>query len=119
MIGGDCSPSQRTFASCVNSGCHGSESGARNAYVSIQKTLNSLLDQLWEDSDGDHVMEASDRGVLPQVIARGFEADLDPDDSTMNPAKGAMWNAMLAWTDDRTQWSDGEVNRETLLIPSQ
>ena len=27
----------------------------------------------------------------------------------MNPAKGAMWNAMLAWTTDRPQWSDGEV----------
>jgi hypothetical protein len=75
----------------------------------IQKTLNSLLDQLWEDSDNDHVMEASDGGVLPQVIAKGLEAELDPDDPTVNPAKGAMWNAMLAWTDDRAQWSDGEV----------
>jgi len=54
-------------------------------------------------------MEAADGGLLPQVIALGFESDLDPEDDTMTPAKGALWNAMLAWTDDRTQWSDGEV----------
>jgi len=71
--------------------------------------MNSLLDELWADTDGDHVMEAIDGGLLPEVIAMGFEADLDPDDPTVTPAKGAMWNAMLAWTDDRTHWSDGEV----------
>jgi hypothetical protein len=54
-------------------------------------------------------MDATDGGLLPQVIEKGFEADMDPTDPTMTPAKGALWNAMLAWTDDRTHWSDGEV----------
>jgi hypothetical protein len=71
--------------------------------------LNVLLDELWADTDGDHVLEATDGGLLPQVIAQGFGSDLDPDDDALTPAKGAMWNAMLAWTDDRPHWSDGEV----------
>ncbi len=105
----DCYPAERTFAGCVGSGCHGGEWSARNAYIRARTRLNLLLDELWADIDGDHVLEATDKGLLPQVIALGFASDLDPDDSAMNPAKGGMWNAMLAWTDDRTQWSDGEV----------
>jgi hypothetical protein len=105
----DCPVTERTFAGCVGSGCHGGEWSARNAYVRVRTRLNNLLDELWADTDGDHVIEATDSGLLPQVIALGFESDLNPEDETMTPAKGAMWNAMLAWTDDRVQWSDGEV----------
>lgn len=109
IVADDCPATERTFAGCVGSGCHGGEWSARNAYVRVRSRLNTLLDELWADTDGDHVMEAADGGLLPQVIALGFESDLDPEDDTMTPAKGALWNAMLAWTDDRTQWSDGEV----------
>ncbi len=109
VVKDDCPVEERSFASCVGSGCHGGEWSARNAYVRVRQRLNNLLDELWTDVDGDHVMEATDRGVLPQVLGLGLESDLDPDDSTVTPAKGAMWNAMLAWTDDRVQWSDGEV----------
>jgi predicted CXXCH cytochrome family protein len=105
----ECSLEERTFQACAGSGCHGSEAFARAAYSRVRNRLNVLLDALWADTDQDHVMEASDGGLLPQVIAKGFVSDLDPDDSTMTPAKGAMWNAMLAWTDDRPHWSDGEV----------
>lgn len=107
--GGDCAPKDRTFAACARTGCHGSELSAQNAYTKIRSRLNALLDELWTDTDMDRVLEASDGGVLPQVIALGYGADLDPSTSTVTPAKGAMWNAMLAWTDDRPQWSDGEV----------
>jgi hypothetical protein len=68
-----------------------------------------LLDELWEDTDGDRVLEASDGGVLPQVLASGYGEALDLESQTVTPAKGAMWNAMLAWTEDRPQWSAGEV----------
>ena len=106
---GDCGLDERTFATCASSGCHGSQGLARSAYTRNRDRLNTLLDQLWEDTDGDHVMEATDGGLLPGVIAQGNGADLDPDSDTITPAKGALWNAMLAWTDDRTHWSDGEV----------
>ena len=109
VANGECAVNERTFAGCVGSGCHGSELGAQNAYQRVRSRLNSLLDELWSDSDGDRVLEATDGGLLPQVIAKGLEAELDPDDSTVTPAKGAMWNAMLAWTEDRPQWSNGEV----------
>ncbi|MGD2122182.1 MAG: cytochrome c3 family protein, partial [Gemmatimonadota bacterium] len=110
VVRDDCPPEERTFAGCLGSGCHGGEWSARNAYVRVRNRLNVLLDQLWEDSDGDRVLEASDGGVLPQVLDLGHGEDLDLEDPTVTPAKGAMWNAMLAWTDDRPQWSDGEIN---------
>jgi predicted CXXCH cytochrome family protein len=106
---GRCAPEERTFAACAGAGCHGSEGSARNAYTRVRDRLNVLLDELWADRDRDGELEVTDGGLLPQVVAKGFGADLDPDDSTMTPAKGALWNAMLAWTDDRTQWSDGTI----------
>ncbi|MFC1661894.1 cytochrome c3 family protein [Gemmatimonadota bacterium] len=107
--GGACSLEDRSFAACAASGCHATESMARKAYSRVRARLNVLLDELWTDTDRDRKLEADDGGLLPQVIAKGLGADLDPDDSTMTPAKGAMWNAMLAWTDDRPHWSDGEI----------
>lgn len=109
VAGGDCTLQDRTFGACVASGCHGSESLARSAYSRGWNRINSLLDLLWADTDEDHVMEATDGGILPEVIAMGFESDLDPDSPEVTPAKGALWNGMLAWTDDRSHWSDGEV----------
>jgi len=108
--GGECEVADRTFAACVGSGCHGNEVVARSRYLKLQADLNSLLDQLWADTDGDHVLEGTDGGLLPQLVARGDAAELDPEDSDVTPAKGAMWNAMLAWTDERAEWSEGEVD---------
>jgi hypothetical protein len=104
-----CDLEDRTFATCAGVGCHGSEGSARSAYTRVRDRLNVLLDELWADTDRDRKLEATDGGLLPQVVAKGFASDLDPDSSTMTPAKGAMWNAMLAWTDDRTHWSDGRI----------
>ncbi len=108
-VGGDCEIQQRDFTGCTESGCHGSPEAARSAYLVAWQRINGLLDELWYDTDGDNVMEATDAGLLPQVIAQGKESDLDPGSSTVTVAKGAMWNAMLAWTDDRAFWSNGEV----------
>jgi predicted CXXCH cytochrome family protein len=106
---GKCSLSERTFAACAGSGCHATPTSAQGAYLRVRERLNTLLDELWVDKVGDRRLGANDEGLLPQVIAKGFVADLDPEDPTMTPAKGALWNAMLAWTDDRPHWSDGRV----------
>ena len=107
----DCAVEERSFASCTGSGCHGTETLARNAYVRNLHRLNVLLDELWEDTDGDRSLEATDGGLLPRVLVVA-PSDLDPSTSTMTPAKGAVWNAMLAWTDDRPHWSDARVRGE-------
>lgn len=106
---GNCEVEDRTFDACTGSGCHGSPSLARTAYVRVRDRINVLLDELWEDSNRNHILEETDGGLLPQVLAAGFRSDLNPGTSDMTPAKGAMWNAMLAWTDDRPHWSEGTV----------
>jgi predicted CXXCH cytochrome family protein len=107
--GGNCDVEDRTFGSCATSGCHGSESLARTRYLVLQDRLNTLLDELWEDSNGNHAIDATDGGLLAQLVARGMYAEMNPTTSTVTPAKGAMWNALLAWTDDRSHWADGTV----------
>ncbi len=104
-----CPVEERTFASCAGSGCHADQDYARRAYLKRQDRLNVLLDQLWADTDRDHVLETTDGGLLPKVLAKGLAAELNLESSTVTPAKGAIWNAMLAWTDDRPHWADGEV----------
>lgn len=105
----DCSLDRRYFQGCTGSGCHGSVDLARAAYLRTKDRLNSLLDQLWVDSNKNRVMDITDAGLLPQVLAKGYWDDLNPNSSRMTPAKGALWNAMLAWTDDRPHWSAAEV----------
>jgi predicted CXXCH cytochrome family protein len=106
---GICSVEERSFAGCTGSGCHGNETLARTAYLRTKDRLNLLLDELWSDSDHDGILESTDGGLLPRVLAKGYSEDLNPSSPTVTPAKGAIWNAMLAWTDDRPQWSDGRV----------
>lgn len=71
--------------------------------------LNRLLDELWFDTDGDHVMDATDAGLLPQVVAQGDTSQINVEDDVVTVAEGALWNAMLAYTSDRTWWGDGEA----------
>ena len=49
----DCATEERSFASCSTSGCHGSETAARSAYIvagvriaDLVTELNALLDQV-------------------------------------------------------------------------
>ncbi len=106
---GPCTVSERDFRACSASGCHGSETAARSAYTVVVGRLERLLDDLWFDTDGNGIMDVTDGGVLPQVVAQGDTAELNVDDDVVTVAEGALWNAMLAFTDSRPWFGDGEA----------
>lgn len=106
---GPCAVGQRDFRACATSGCHGTAISARSAYTVLVQRLNNLVDQLWTDRNGDHVIDATDGGLLPQVVAMGDTSQLNVSDQLVTVAEGAMWNAQLAHTDERPEWGDGEV----------
>jgi predicted CXXCH cytochrome family protein len=110
---GPCSLSERNFKACATSGCHGSESAARSAFRALQARLEYLLDQLWFDSDSNRVMDPTDTGLLPRLVARArTRADsnqLNLNDAVLTVAEGAMWNAQLAAIESRPFWTSGRV----------
>lgn len=106
---GDCALSERRFDACATSGCHGTPDVARGLYTSITIELNFFLDQLWEDANDDHVIDVTDSGLLPLVVAQGDTLELDPTDDLVTTAEGALWNAQLAFTNERPYFGDGEV----------
>jgi len=108
-VPGPCDLTSRDFQACATSGCHGTESAARSALIVVEGRLHNLLDQLWTDTDANHVMDATDAGLLPQVVAQGDATQLDVGDQLITIAEGALWNAQLAHTPDRPYWADGEV----------
>jgi len=105
----------RDFSACANGACHiGGPSVARSAYVTFRGRLDNLLDQIWTDVNGNGVIDPTptDAGLLPQMVARGTAADsaaLNFGSTTTTVAKGTLWNAALAATDDRPQFLSGKV----------
>ncbi|HSM18534.1 MAG TPA: hypothetical protein VK845_16220, partial [Gemmatimonadales bacterium] len=72
--------------------------------------LEFLLDQLWFDTNADHIIDVADAGLLPQIVAMGDTTQLDVSGASgVSVAMGAMWNAYLAYTSTRAFWSDFEV----------
>jgi predicted CXXCH cytochrome family protein len=108
-VPGPCSLAERNFKGCAVSGCHGTENAARAAFVAVRSRMNLLTDLLWTDTDNDSVLDPTDSGVLPQVLAQAIAANdsnqINLYDATFTPAEGAIWNAQLAFTHDRPQWS--------------
>lgn len=110
IVDGDCEVSQRDFRACATSGCHGSVGAARTAYQVVQKRMDVLTDALWADTDNDSVMETTDGGLLPQILAQAIaannlnEINLYDNDPDLTPADGAIWNAQLASTANRAYW---------------
>jgi len=109
-VPGTCPDEERYFDSCANSGCHFTGDFARMGdYGPFQERLNFLLDNLWADSDGNRVIDATDGGLLPQIVARADTFQLVLTDDSVTVAEGALWNAQLAFNWDRTHFGDGEV----------
>lgn len=108
----DCALAQRDFTACTAAGCHGTTQAARSAYVAVESRLDNLVDQLWTDTNGNGVIDGTDGGLLAQMVARDSPADraaLDFSSNVTTTAKGALWNAALAATDNRPQFLNGKV----------
>jgi predicted CXXCH cytochrome family protein len=111
-ITGSCVVTQRDFGACATSGCHATPIAARSAYITVITNLDNLLDQLWNDVNSNGVIDGTDTGLLPEMVARGTPTDsaaLDFGSNVTTTAKGALWNAALAATDDKAYFLNGQV----------
>jgi predicted CXXCH cytochrome family protein len=118
-IPGNCAVTQRDFGACATSGCHATPTAARSAFITVQTNIDNLLDQLWVDVNGNSTIDAGDTlvggtpaGLLPAMVIRGTAADtaaLNFGTNVTTTAKGALWNAALAATDDRQYFLGGKV----------
>ncbi|HTM33337.1 MAG TPA: cytochrome c3 family protein, partial [Vicinamibacterales bacterium] len=105
------------FGACSNSGCHSSAAVAKNAYVTFRGRLDNLLDQIWTDNNADNIIDSTDAGLIPQLVARAMRPGATAADSAeiffgnnlTTVAKGTLWNAALAATDDRPYFTSGRV----------
>lgn len=105
----DCTLEERNFEACATSGCHAGASAARGAFVTTRTRINNLLDELWEDTDEDAVLETTDGGLLPQVLAQEGPSEIDVFDTQFTTAEGALWNAQISYTNQRPHWGNGTV----------
>lgn len=116
-VPGSCAVTQRDFSACSNGACHiGGPTTARAAYLTVIANLNNLLNQLWNDTNANATIDATDTGVLPAMVARGTAADsaaLNFGSNVTTTAKGALWNAALAATDDKAYFLGGKVYGRT------
>jgi hypothetical protein len=75
--------------------------------------MNTLTDLLWNDVDGDSLLETTDTGLLPRILAQSIAAgdsnEINLYNSELTPAEGAIWNAELASTNERLQWRSFKV----------
>ncbi len=107
-----CLLAERDFSACATSGCHLNQQAARSAYIAVEGRMDNLLDQIWLDSDSNGVIDATDGGLIPQLLARGTAADsaeLDFSSNVTTVAKGTLFNAALAATNSRPQFLSGQV----------
>ncbi|HEY6108376.1 MAG TPA: hypothetical protein VIV56_05655, partial [Gemmatimonadales bacterium] len=112
-VPGACAITQRDFSACSNAACHiGGPTTARGAYISVITNLNNLLNQLWNDTNANDTIDATDTGLLPAMVARGTAADsaaLNFGTTVTTTAKGALFNAALAATEDKAYFLGGTV----------
>jgi predicted CXXCH cytochrome family protein len=107
--GGDCAynATARFWTGCVNSGCHADAGAAAALFNSTRLEVQVLLDVLWTDSNKDKVLETTDGGLLPQVLALNPSTTVPATDSAffcctgttkdnnLSVAEGALFNARM------------------------
>jgi predicted CXXCH cytochrome family protein len=107
------------FTACSTSNCHiGGPQVARLAYQTLKGELNNYLDQIWTDANHNGVIDSFpvDGGLMPQIIRPALRpgataADSAPLNFRTNEttvAKGTLWNAALAATEDRPIFLSGK-----------
>ena len=106
--GGDCAytATTRFWTGCVNAGCHADENAAANLFNGTRAEVDVLIDILWID-DGDAVLEVTDGGLLPRVLAQNPSTTVPATDSAfycctaaakdnnLSIAEGALFNARM------------------------
>ena len=108
------------FSACSTSNCHiGGPQVARLAYQTLKSELNGYLDQIWKDNNANGIIDSAgvDAGLVPQLVARALRpgaiaADSAPisfRNNVTSVAKGTLWNAALAATEDRPQFLNGKL----------
>jgi len=104
---GDCAVSERLFTACAS--CHGSQSNARSVFELFRLEVDSLLDVLWEDTNDNEIIDATDGGYFAMLVANGDAKELDRSDTLFTAAEGALYNAQIAATHTREVFLGGEV----------
>jgi predicted CXXCH cytochrome family protein len=111
------------FTACSSSNCHiGGPQVAKLAYQTLKGELNNYLDQIWTDNPsagtvGTIDSAGIDGGLLPQLVARAMRPGATAADSAplnfrtnvTTVAKGTLWNAALAATEERKIFLAGRV----------
>lgn len=108
------------FTACSTSNCHiGGPQVAKLAYQTLKGELNNYLDQIWTDNNGNGIIDSAgiDGGLMPQLVSRALRPGATAADSApinfrnnvTSVAKGTLWNAALAATEDRPQFMNGRL----------
>lgn len=106
------------FTSCSTSNCHiGGPNVARLAYQTLKGELHNYLDQIWTDANANGVIDSTDGGLIPLLVARALRPGATAADSApinfrnnvTSVAKGSLWNAALAATEDRRHFLSGRL----------
>jgi predicted CXXCH cytochrome family protein len=84
---------ERNWSSCVASGCHADANAASQALAASAAVLQTLVDQLWVDGNGDQKVDTLpiDGGYLAMTP----KADINNTDGVISVKEGAWYNAQL------------------------
>jgi predicted CXXCH cytochrome family protein len=106
----------RSFNSCASAGCHPSVESARSSFNAARTRLKEdLADVLWDDVNGNQLLDAGDTGYLTMVPAAEFAAD-----NIITAAEGALFNVRLVAPNmsaagDKSQGTHNPFLAEALL----
>jgi hypothetical protein len=93
---------ERNWSSCTSAGCHNSPAVAAQALSASRAVIQTLVNQIWVDVDGDRNVDfGTDGGYLAQIAATEFTAN----DNFISTAEGARFNAQL-WGETLTSHPD-------------